>query len=69
MNYIKRLEAELARAKGSERFGSGTYSPCYGAHSRTKFTGIDLDGSRKDWIATSDVQMMLTDFKSTLMED
>jgi len=69
MNYIKRLEAELARAKEVNAQVQERIHLAMEHIASPKFTGIDLDGSRKDWIATSDVQMMLTDFKSTLMED
>ena len=33
-----------------------------------KFTGVDLDGGRKDWIATNDVLAMLEELRSTLMQ-
>lgn len=31
-----------------------------------KFNGVDADGSRKDWMATADIQRRLTEIQRTL---
>ncbi len=56
MNYIKRMETDLKDATTSIIDTLETLHT-YRAFILTapKFTGRDLDGTRKDWIATSDV--------------
>ena len=66
MNYIKNLEQsnqekhaamELATAKIHE----------FRAHLQTaKFTGVDHNGERLDWIATKDVDSMLLQLAAAL---
>lgn len=63
-NYIKTLEA--IGAERAERL--------QGLHERiewmrahllsAKFTGIDTDGGRKDWIATADVLRFIEELRS-----
>jgi len=65
MNYIKRLEAENKEAKRrlakleAEILEFRAY-----ILTAPKFTGVDIDGGRKDWISTSDLNTYLERFHS-----
>jgi hypothetical protein len=55
MNYINRLQTERAEhAEQSKAIEDSLQSFLELLHS-PKFTGIESDGGRKDWISTSDV--------------
>ena len=54
MNYIKRLEAELAELKQRHEAGQQEIREFREHLASAKFVGDD-NGERKDWIATSDV--------------
>jgi len=68
MNYIHKLQRDLAyereRADSLERqirdFIVFLHSP--------KFTGVQSDGSRKDWIATSDAVNWLREMPSAAVK-
>ena len=65
MNYIKHLQRENEEAKRRldalteqcQEFRAFLLTP--------KFVGVDADGERKDWIATTDVDAMLQKLHST----
>ena len=59
MNYIVRLQCELAEAQ--ERLQAKDEAlRAFRAHiAGEKFSGFDNDGSRKDWIAVRDVDARL----------
>ena len=67
MNYIKQLQAENREAKRRlqevqdlcQQYRAELLSP--------KFTGVDLDGSRKDYMGTSDLDTRLQAIHSLAM--
>ena len=67
MNYIKRLQEE------TESFSSQINHADYAINDfriflqSSKFTGTDLDGSRKDYISTSDVMAQLQIIRNSLL--
>ena len=64
MNYIKQIQADLA-ARSAELDEIQKRVAEFEAHlGSQKFQGVDLDGSRKDWIATSDVIASLRNIRS-----
>lgn len=66
MNYIKQLQADLNEAN-SKLEGVRTQLREFSAFlSGPKFTGTDPDGSRKDWIATADVQRVITELRNVV---
>ena len=66
MNYIKQMQADLKerddkleRLKGNvAEFMTYLHSP--------KFTGLESDGGRRDWIATGDVLHWLMEVRGEL---
>jgi hypothetical protein len=68
VNYIKRLESENAALKAAfaaTRDELGAFRAFLGTE---KFTGVESDGSRKDWISTADVSHRLADIIDTLRD-
>jgi len=61
MNYIKRLEAELAEAREELAAKNSLLRAFMRELEGQKFQGVDSDGDRKDWIATADVTDRLRD--------
>jgi len=67
MNYIKRLQRENEEAKRRlqevqdicQQYRAELLSP--------KFTGVDLDGSSKDYMGTSDIDIRLQAIHSIAM--
>ena len=68
MNYIKQLQAELAAKQATLDRAVANVDAFRRFLSGPKFTGTDPDGSRKDWIATSDMFAWLSEQRSTLTE-
>jgi putative heme iron utilization protein len=65
MNYIKRLQRDTEEAK--RRLAKlETEIQEFRAYvlQSPKFTGVDIDGGRKDWISTSDLDQYLQRFHS-----
>ena len=61
MNYIARLQGELAEAQ-EQLQAKDEALRAFRAHiAGEKFSGFDSDGSRKDWIAVRDVDARLLD--------
>ena len=59
MNYITRLQNELAEAR-VELAAKDAALQAFRAHiASEKFCGFEADGSRKDWIAVRDVDTHL----------
>ncbi len=59
MNYIARLQAELAAAQ-AELAAKAEAIQAFRVHlAADKFAGTEPDGSRKDWIAVTDVKAWL----------
>ena len=55
MNYIKQLQAEVKQLTSDrDDLRSGIKEFIGFVANSGKFNGTDLDGSRKDWIATHD---------------
>ena len=55
MNYIVRLQADVASAQ-AELAAKAEAIQAFHIHlAGEKFRGIEADGSRKDWIAVADV--------------
>ena len=59
MNYIARLQAELACANAALAATTEAIREFQVHLAGDKFAGFDSDGSRKDWIATRDVNAWL----------
>jgi hypothetical protein len=60
MNYITRLQADLASAQ-AEAMAKAEAMQDFRIHlASDKFTGLDPDGSRRDWIAVADVYAWLS---------
>jgi len=59
MNYIKRLENNLACSERKLENGEAAIQDFRRFLQSEKFQGIDLDGGRKDWISTKDVEERL----------
>ena len=69
MNYILQLQETITRL---DRQSAKTEQAIidFNAFLMTdKFNGVDLDGSRKDWISTDDVQRELQHLLNTLRGD
>lgn len=66
MNYIKKLQQELNDLQ-TNNTNAETLIQEFRQHIRSdKFIGTDLDGSRKDWISTSDVEIRLQNILDSL---
>lgn len=67
MNFIKQLQAENAELKAQIE-GAQQEIRDFRAYlcNSPKFTGVDADGSHKDWISTSDVLHQLNNFADVL---
>ena len=59
MNYIARLQADLAVVQAILSVQDQVIEEFRAHLSGDKFAGTEADGSRKDWIAISDVQAWL----------
>ena len=59
MNYIARLQADLAAAAAALSAKTEAIQEFRVHLAGDKFAGTDTDGSRKDWIATGDVHAWL----------
>ena len=55
MNHIARLQADLAAANAALEAKAEAIQEFRVHLAGDKFAGTEADGSRKDWIATSDV--------------
>jgi hypothetical protein len=60
MNYISRLQADLAATQSSLAAKERAIQEFRIHLDGEKFKGLEEDGSRKDWIATKDVLAWLT---------
>ena len=60
MNYIKQLQAENADLKNQINNIEESINDFRRYANSDKFTGVDLDGSRKDWMAISDIHRYLS---------
>ena len=59
MNYIARLQSDLASANAALEAKAEAIQAFRVHLAGDKFAGTEADGSRKDWIATSDVNAWL----------
>lgn len=64
MNYIKQLQADNAAAKNQANEILNDIIAFKAMLASPKFTGVESDGSRKDWISTGDVDRFLSDLGS-----
>ena len=55
MNHIARLQTDLAAAQAAIAATAEAVQEFRVHLAGSKFAGTDLDGSRRDWIATTDV--------------
>ena len=60
MKYIVRLQSDLAVAQAEIAAKAETIREFQIHLAGSKFSGAEPDGSRKDWIAVSDVHAWLT---------
>ena len=59
MNHITRLTADLAAARGALEAKAEIIELFHLHLASDKFAGFDPDGSRRDWIAVTDVRAWL----------
>jgi hypothetical protein len=59
MNYILALQSELSATRAALRAKDAVIEEFRCHLAGSKFQGLDLDGARKDWIATGDVRAWL----------
>jgi len=59
MNYITRLQADLAAAEDENRAMRDAVAEFRCHLAGEKFNGTEPDGGRKDWIAVADVNAWL----------
>jgi len=59
MNYITRLQEDLARAQEQLEAKDEALRDFRAHIACAKFSGFETDGSRKDWIAVRDVDARL----------
>ena len=59
MNYIARLQSDLAAARAELAAKAETIQAFRVHLSGDKFAGFEPDGSRKDWISVTDVSTWL----------
>ena len=64
MNYIARLQEDLAATKAALAAKAEAIQEFRVHLAGDKFAGTEADGSRKDWIATSDVNAWLAHIAS-----
>lgn len=64
MNYIHKLQIDLAQAQATVESYKKQIAQFSAFLCGPKFTGTESDGSRKDWIATSDVLFALREMQS-----
>ncbi len=61
MNHIHKLTAEVRKLQYVRTQYAGHINAFRIFLNSPKFQGVDLDGSRKDWISTTDVLQWLRD--------
>lgn len=66
MNYIHRLELEVADLRTKATAVEQEIHEFLAHLESSKFTGMEPDGSRKDWIAVGDVVSRLAAMKAQL---
>lgn len=64
MNHIHRLQVELAQAQATIASYKAQLAQFSAFLCGPKFTGVESDGSRKDWISTGDVLRALRDISA-----
>ena len=68
MNYIKRLESENDNKKTCILEADQLIEHWKLELIGNKFTGTDLDGSRKDWQSTMDITIRLEQIRNALFQ-
>lgn len=66
MNFIQRLKADIQTRDAALATGQLEIQEFLEFLHSEKFTGVDSNGERKDWIATGDVVRWLQALRSTL---
>lgn len=66
MNYIARLKMEAVNRDMAIETAQNEITEFMAFLNSPKFTGVESDGGRKDWIATGDVMARLMELRSTL---
>lgn len=66
MNYIKVLQSKVAARDGAIEEAQQQITEFIAFLHSDKFTGVESDGGRKDWIATGDVIHQLTNLREAL---
>ena len=67
MNYIKRLERENEEAKRRLQEVQDACQHFRVYLSSPKFTGVDMNGDRKDWVSTKEIDDLMQSIHSTAM--
>lgn len=68
MNYIKQLQAANDAQKQTLTNLEIEINDFLRFLQSDKFTGVESDGGRKDWISTGDVIHQLMNFRSTIQD-
>jgi hypothetical protein len=66
MNYIRRIQAERTELETKIAKTDDSISDVIAFLHSAKFTGVESDGGRKDWIATGDMITILQNLRSEL---
>jgi hypothetical protein len=66
MNYIKNLEISNKEKQEAMELATKKLQDFRAFLHSDKFTGVGIDGERKDWIATRDVDCMLLEVLNAL---
>lgn len=68
MNYITKLRTQNQILRMCLRTGNRSAAEFLAFLQTDKFVGQDIDGSRKDWISTSDVERHMKDILNAFSE-
>lgn len=69
MNYITKLRAQNAILKLCLTTGTRKVTEIRAYLQTDKFVGTEADGGRKDWISTSELDMLLNEITNAFMDD
>lgn len=67
MKYINRLQEENAELRNKLVEVNKSLTDFLVFLSADKFKGVESDGSRKDWIATTDVKLRLQEIRANTL--
>ena len=66
MNYIHQLQDKIRRRDDAILEAQLKINQFMAELATAKFTGVDIDGARNDWMSTSDIMQRLKDLRASL---